>query len=64
MKYLLFTHNDLDGVGCDIAFRTYFKNKDIYVSHSGIDEVDNRLAIQINNPENNRPLSNITPYFE
>lgn len=43
MKYILFTHNDLDGAGCDVVFRTFFAGKDIAISHSSIEEVNNRV---------------------
>ena len=45
MKYLLMTHNDLDGATCEIIFRLYFAGKDIHVSCSSIAEMNQRIRV-------------------
>lgn len=53
LKTFVFTHNDLDGVGCGIIGKLYFL--DAYVQYCSYDNIDDTLLYFLSHNKNNLP---------
>jgi oligoribonuclease NrnB/cAMP/cGMP phosphodiesterase (DHH superfamily) len=51
MKYILFTHGDMDGAGCEIFFRYFFHGKSMAVSSGSIEMTNLRLRACLDQPD-------------
>ena len=50
LKTFIFTHNDLDGVGCEIIGKYYFQ--DAYVQYCSYDNIDDTLLYFLSHNKN------------
>lgn len=67
MKYILFTHNDMDGAGCEISFRIHLRHhRDKLAIHSSIEDLPAKVSRELEDPAHSPDkveifFSDITP---